>query len=212
MQKVLIFPGIGSTSAMYHRLGKENSKIQLCDWPKWEGATGLPELAARCIDHFQIDSNSIVGGSSLGGMIASEMAKQVKCRGLILIGSCLDFSCIPIRHLTSTGAWLIKDRWLTLLAEKMPKDIVTRSSLLTDPAFVRWALHGMHQWQGVSKSSLNAVKAIHGSLDATIPASKVNADEWILTGGHLIAMTHFRTVSKFIDDSISEFNEIPLKP
>lgn len=209
MRKVLIFPGIGSTASMYHRLANTNQNIQICDWPEWQGASGLSELAKRCIEHYQIDEHTIVGGSSLGGMVSSEIAKHAKCRGLILIGSCLDFSCIPIRYLTSTGAWLIKDRWLKSFASKLPQSIAGRSSLLTDPAFVRWALQSMFEWSGVLRNDLNSIKSIHGLMDATIPYSKVNADQVILTGGHFIAITHYKTVSAFIDNSVHSFTTYP---
>jgi len=205
MRRVLIFPGIGSTASMYHRLAKTNPKIQICDWPDWQGASGLAELAKRCIEHYQINEKTVVGGSSLGGMISSEIAKHAHCRGLILIGSCLDFSCIPIRYLTSTGAWLIKDRWLKSFGRNLPQNLVNRSSLLTDPAFVRWALHSMHEWPGVSRDEIQSIRSIHGLWDATIPYAKISADQVVVTGGHFIAITHYKVVSRFIDESLVSF-------
>ena len=45
------------------------------------------EIANRVIEENGIEDGDIVGGSSLGGMIALEIARQKKLRGVVLIGS-----------------------------------------------------------------------------------------------------------------------------
>ena len=86
---VYILPGMGARSQMYTSFPEwsELKNVSFLDWPKWDGETTISEIASNLINLHSIESKDIIAGSSLGGMIALEIAKLVKAEKAILIGS-----------------------------------------------------------------------------------------------------------------------------
>ncbi len=79
----LILPGMGATAAMYnglkHKLG---FRVNFLNWPEYRGEKTYAEVARRVIEEEKIGTGDVVGGSSLGGMVALEIA-QMTCRGCL---------------------------------------------------------------------------------------------------------------------------------
>ena len=88
MIKWHLLPGMGASSAMYNSLRREvGFEINYIDWPDYRGEKTYAEVAKRVIDACGIEDGDIAGGSSLGGMIALEIAKQRKLSAVVLLGS-----------------------------------------------------------------------------------------------------------------------------
>ncbi len=71
MSKWIILPGMGASASMYnalrHTVGFE---ISFINWPDYRGEKTYAEVARRVISDNSINENDVVGGSSLGGMVA----------------------------------------------------------------------------------------------------------------------------------------------
>ena len=196
--RIFIFPGMGATKEMYRKLISHHPEILGCDWPEVSDDDDFGSLATKCIEKFQISENDIVAGCSMGGMIAAEIFVRAKCKKLILIGSCLHPSSIPLQLFTHWGSKFLNPSLFNLFSKFVPLSVGIKSSLLSRPDFVKWSLGSLHRWKGVSLLDTSNVNVIHGRMDLLIPLWKVKADQVINSGGHLIALTHAKIVADFI--------------
>ena len=130
------------------------------------------------------DRPRVVIGSSLGGMVALELADLVDAQQVVLIGSAL--SATEVRPLLRTLIPLAAVTPLGLcraLAGSAP-GMLSAMYAEQDPAFIRAAIQAIPGW---AWGGQRPVFRIHGRHDRLIHAQ--HADCW-LAGGHLLAMTH----------------------
>lgn len=88
MSKIFLIPGLGADTRIYNNieLGDDQDVIPV-DWIEPNQYDTLNTYAQKLIHQYFITENSIVIGNSLGGMIAIEIAKQVRLNKVILISS-----------------------------------------------------------------------------------------------------------------------------
>ena len=83
-----LLPGMGATDAMYnglkHKLG---FKVNFLNWPEYRGEKTYADVARRVIKENDIGADDVVGGSSLGGMVALEIAQLLNSKSVVLLGS-----------------------------------------------------------------------------------------------------------------------------
>lgn len=72
-----VLPGMGATSAMYSGPWRSLPATAFVDWPPAVGDITFTTIAADIIREHQIGSEDSMIGTSLGGMIALEIARQV---------------------------------------------------------------------------------------------------------------------------------------
>jgi surfactin synthase thioesterase subunit len=198
--RILLFPGMGATASMYKKLCSYDRDIIACNWPKSNDRVSFGALAQNCISEYSISSDDIIAGSSMGGMIACEIFKMARCKSLVLVGSCNDPRSVPLHRIAWLGSYALHDRLINFSAASVPWGMRMKSSMLSDPNFVRWSLKAFSDWKGVQFYSTDSVFRIHGMLDTVIPAINIRPDKLIKSGGHLIAITHAQAVAKFITE------------
>jgi pimeloyl-ACP methyl ester carboxylesterase len=199
--RALVLPGLGGDAAMY---AAEEYRalpgVAFVDWPAYRNETALSAVARRVIDEHPLGPDSIVGGSSLGGMVAAEIAKQVRVGRVLLIGSALHPSAVnPSLRSLGVAAEFIPIPLLQAISGTLSEE--QQNSLLAmfrraDPAFVRAMAKAIFEWKGLTAPSC-PIAWIHGALDGVIFPPTERA-EIIPDGGHLIAMTHPARVAEFI--------------
>jgi pimeloyl-ACP methyl ester carboxylesterase len=173
----------------------------------------LPKYAARMAEAItpSPDAPLILGGVSLGGMLAYEMARHLKPDAVVLIASCrtrqalrpifrasrLPLPLIPIQ------AWSIAKMLsgpvvrIRLGVPPKQKELAIRMFKEMDSRFMHWALQAILRWQPTPLAGIRVLQ-IHGGRDPLIPARRVNADVIIPEGGHLINVSHAREVNAFV--------------
>jgi len=162
------------------------------------------------------DRPVIVGGTSIGGMVAMEMARAIGARGVILIGSARRGDAVPTRARimdllgkpvpTSLTPKLLLAGALPLAllneldddAFKLLKDMANDA----DPRVVKWGLGAMADWEFDGRIDV-PVFQIHGGHDRMLPPTG-DADQLIRDGGHFINLTHPQTVNRFIADTVEK--------
>ena len=77
----------------------------------------------------------------------------------------------------------------------------------SDSRFMHWALQAILRWEPAPLEGVHVFQ-IHGRRDRLIPASRVEADELIPDGGHLINVTHAREVNRFIRSTLEPRNSV----
>jgi len=180
------FPGMGATSEMYCSPWRELSDSVFHDWPKSKGETSIEELAKRLITEQGIQKGDTVIGTSLGGMVACEIANQIELEKLVLIGSavCQEEinSLLKLLHPLIDFAPL---QFIRLSAGSLPSDLSGMFSK-SDPEFIRNMCKAIFRWEGLKVDV--KLQRIHGKHDRVIPLPEGTEDP--VAGGHLIVMTH----------------------
>jgi pimeloyl-ACP methyl ester carboxylesterase len=212
MQLVLL-PGLGADHRMFAPQAAAFERLSVPAWILPRDREGLPEYAERFAEsvHFSGSGPRVLGGVSLGGMLAYEMARYVPADALVLIATCrtrrglghwrrLIGPIVPraplgvfrfAQHLAPATTVFRRGR-----SRSMQRTLV-RMFQEADVALMRWALGALLRWQPSRPAALPTFQ-IHGARDRVIFASGIEADELIPDGGHLINLTHAQRVNAFI--------------
>ena len=81
------FPGMGADSRMYPSPWNTLPDYIVHDWPCYERELSIADVARRMVDKYSIRDGDALVGTSLGGIVACEVAKLRKIETLFLIGS-----------------------------------------------------------------------------------------------------------------------------
>ncbi len=204
--KTVILPGLGADSRMYPKEIYGNLlDVVFADWPEYSGEETIQAVAERVIDQHKIQQNTIVGGSSLGGIVAIQIAKTLNLKKVILIGSTKTANKInPILKRLSVVAEITPFKLIQLHLGKIN---VHRNSALfamfeeADRYFIRAMARAIFNWDGIEDYKCD-ICHIHGEKDRIIYPPRSNV-EIIKNGGHLISMSHSEQVKEFINININ---------
>lgn len=192
---IFVLPGMGADSSMFTGAWRQLPRAVFIDWPPCTGETTLAEIAARIIQTYAIADDSVVIGTSLGGMVACEIANQRRLRRLILIASAAHPAEInPLLTALRPLARFAPVSALRWSAPSVPGELAAMFSRV-QPDFLRASIRAVFQWPGICPSLPHPLR-IHGRRDLVIPPPP--APDLLLDGRHLIAMTHARECCDFI--------------
>ena len=181
-----IFPGMGATSSMYGDIWRKEIPGVFHDWPEWHGETTITELAERIVIEDGIEDGDVLVGSSLGGIVACEIARIRNIDLVVLIGSAANKEEISrILEILHPLADYSPIGFIKACSGKLPSDLAKMFSD-SDPGFIRAMSKAIFKWEGVHPST--RLLRIHGSRDLVIPPP--DKADLLISGGHLIAMTH----------------------
>jgi pimeloyl-ACP methyl ester carboxylesterase len=173
--------------------------------------------AHQLADRLDPDQPLFLGGVSLGGMIALEMARILKPRCTFVIASCVNHHELSLRaqllsnlagHLPANLVKRLLPGWGIALACREQLDdrgfaLVRRMMRGGDPDFFKWAAMAMHDWdfEGPLGEAQRPAYRIHGRHDWLLPPKPgQHFDQLIPDGRHLINLSHPHTVNRFIAD------------
>ncbi len=195
MSKIFLLPGLGADGRLYQRIDLSGHDAIYADWIEPDKKDTLSTYAQKMVSHYHIESDSVVIGTSLGGMVAVEVAKLVHPEKVILI-SCpktVDempgflkifrwlplYKIVPAKSFSSLG-FLIRfvfgqmgrnGMWLF-------KDMLIKSS----PTFSRWAMGAALYWDNtVIPPNLYHIT---GDKDLVFPSKNIKNAEIIKGGEH----------------------------
>jgi hypothetical protein len=200
-----LLPGMGASSAMYNALKRRLSfNVNFVNWPQYQGEKTYSEVAARIITENRIADGDVIGGSSLGGIVSLEIAKQIKPLATILLGSAMNPSEVQgLLRLLSPIAEVTPISLLQLVAGKNG-NLVSSMFSKSDSKFIRAMCLYLPSWPGYSGPTDNIYR-LHGRKDHVIPCPSVGADV-IENAGHLLVMTHVQETAKFLENVRSKLH------
>ena len=182
-----LLPGMGATSEMYQDSWRALKDCVYLDWPSYAGEDTLRQIAERIIIDHKLIATDNVGGSSMGGMVALEIAALLQSPTVYLIGSA---TCRQEIHgflqMLSPLAQITPLRLLQILAGKSNCTFSTMF-VASDTDFIRAMCKAIGHWDGCDYSD-EKIQRVHGMRDLVIPCPKNITG--IPGAGHLIAMTH----------------------
>lgn len=199
MNKWFLLPGMGATAAMYNALRhKIDFDINFIDWPLYSGEKTYSEVAQRVVDENNVKNGDIIGGSSLGGMVALEIGQVIQPKAIVLLGSAVNIS--EMQSLLTMFSPLVTITPIALvqvLAGKQ-KNLVSTMFADANAEFIRAMSSYLHLWPGFSGQMSNIYR-LHGKKDQVIPCPSSGATV-IEDAGHLLAMTHANETAAFLQE------------
>ena len=178
---------MGANSNMYSGPWLDLPNIKYLDWPKYQGEKSLSEVAEKVIYENSISQTDFIAGSSLGGMVALEIASKLKLKKVYLFGSAISKSEVnPLIRLLTPLSDVTPLKFIQVIAGKYHNEVLEMFSS-SDTDFIRAMCHAIKDWQGFNGDPA-IIKRVHGEKDRVISCPR-NCKK-IKNGGHLIAITH----------------------
>lgn len=184
---LILLPGMGADASLYEGPWRDLPDARFINFPSYGGETTLAQVAGRLIREHGITAEDIPGGSSLGGMIALEIAAELNCSTVCLIGSALSREEVnPLLTAAAPLAELTPWKFAKLIA-RMSKGRLPKSFAMADTGFLRAMCQALGHWEGICLDGLRIVR-IHGTHDWVI---RCPDDAYTIAGGgHAIAWSH----------------------
>jgi pimeloyl-ACP methyl ester carboxylesterase len=211
--RLILLPGLGTDHRLLAPQCQAFPQLLVPPWIPPHHNESLPEYAARMAEtvHPSRDRPLVLGGVSFGGMLAWEMARWLNPDAVVLIASCR--TRLGLRPEWRAWRWLLPlvpmRAWdvakllagpavrLRFGSPAAQRDLAVTMFRESDSRFMRWVLGAILGWQPTPQDGVRVFQ-IHGARDLLIPARRVNADELIPNGGHLINVTHADQVNEFL--------------
>ena len=213
--KAYLISGLGADERVFSRIqlppGYEPVHL---DWIAPLKDEPLEDYAKRFSKRINANESFILIGVSFGGMLASEIAKIIPPKKLIIISSLSNYKELPwyfklagklgLHKIIIPGIYkqaTILNRFMGAGNKEM-KAIVYSYVNNIDPKFIRWSLNIIVNWPHTERL-LNLIH-IHGSRDHLLPNRYVKADHVVQNGGHLMVMNKAEEVNKILEQILTD--------
>lgn len=217
-ERVVLLPGMGVDARLFDPLRPALPRLEVPAWIPPRAAESLSSYAARLAATVPVADGErfFLGGTSLGGMIAYEMARTLRPGGLLLIASCRDG-----RQIAASA------RWVEYFARRLPNRLVHGGRPLglyfirdmrrmrpeaarlfremardSDVSFLRWAARAALAWRPEPLHGI-PIFQIHGERDRLIPLRRTAPSEVVADVGHLLTLCCPGRVGDFIARSLA---------
>lgn len=214
--KLYAISGLGADERVFQFLNIEAEVISL-NWIPPQKEEQLKDYALRLAKIINVSEPFALMGVSFGGLIATEISKELNPLMTILISSTdVDSGLrnmygwvgkMRVLHLIPKKAFDIPSR----LASKLfgTKNIRLLHAILADAdlGFTKWAVIALTQWK--NNIPLEKCIKITGTNDILIPA-KMDDHTFLINGGaHFMVVDRADEISQIINDSIIKFTQLP---
>lgn len=212
--KAYFISGLGADRRAFYKIKlPADYQVVHLEWIAPLPNESFSNYAKRFAEPINPNEDFILVGLSFGGMLAIELAKLLSPKKLIIISSVSSYNELPwyFRKAGKLGLHRILSpavyKQATLLnrfmgaGDKEMKAIVYSYVNNIEPAFIRWSLNVILNWDHVRR--LSNLVHIHGSDDHLLPCKYVKADYVVKNGGHLMVMNKAREVNAILNEILS---------
>ena len=216
LKPIYFVSGLGADERIFQWLRYDGFRPVHIQWIDPKKGEAIEDYAKRLAAQIE-DKNPVVVGLSFGGMIAVEIAKQLKTEKVILLSSVKDVSEVPFyfkifralplhrifpfKSLLWAFYWLAY--WLFAPEGRDQKKLLKTVLIETDPHFLKWALHKVVVWR--NKEIPAELVHVHGKRDRIFPFRFVTSDYSVENSGHLMVMNRAEQISKLLSDLLEDF-------
>ena len=214
MKTIYCVSGLGADERAFSKLKINGYKLQVILWLMPDPDETIQQYAKRMRVNIT-EENPILMGLSFGGMVCTEIAKQIPVSKLIIISSIksskeLPFwmkaaatlklnKIVPLRSTKLTQP--IQNRMLGIQSEE-EKTLVASLRSEADLPYTNWAVNQAINWKNDWKHS--NIYHIHGDNDNMFPIKNIKADYTIKNGGHFMIMNRAAEVSDCINSILQK--------
>ncbi len=215
MKRLYLLPGMGCDHRLFQNLDlPKGIEVVPLDWIDPAGSRSLADQASLMAERIDTTVPFLIGGVSMGGMVAVEMGKFLSPEKIILISSAKGKHELPwyFRLLARTNLHrLFTDggfRRMYKVAEKFmglqgkPEKAIFYEMLLAHSvSFIRWSFEAVLKWD--NREIPPGIVQIHGDQDRVIPLWCVEPDIVIKGGRHYMTLSRGKEVSEAIGSVLS---------
>ena len=213
MQTIYCLSGLGADERIFKNLDIKGARLQYLPWVAWDKHDELPCYAQKMAAQIP-EKDPIILGISFGGMLATEIAKQVPVKQTFLISSAKGRQELP--EVGSSLKFLVKNNLMPYSLFKRPNSILfdrfgaatpedkamlTAIMHDTDTGFLGWAFKAIIDWQNTTVPP-NIIH-IHGTADKIIQPNYVQANYWLRGGTHMMIFNRASEVSALVAGNLS---------
>lgn len=212
--KIYFIPGTGADWRLFNVLKRDGLEFEVLEFIPHQPKETLQEYAVRLGEGIDTSKPFIIGGVSLGGMMAMEVARVMNPELTIMISSVARSSEFPfylkilrylpfqrwvsgsvLKALTPHGS-LPKDKEIRTWAKELREE--------ADPKLVKWAVNGCITWRNTFAPE-NLIR-IHGSRDPLFPPFLLKGDYHKIKGGnHMMVMGKAPEIHKIIQRELARW-------
>jgi pimeloyl-ACP methyl ester carboxylesterase len=197
MTRLYLFSGLGADTRLFRKLGPiEGIEIVPLPWIKPADAKTLGDYAKLLLKAYDFKNPFFLGGVSMGGMVAQELAQRIDPEGLVLISTATSREEMPLLF-----DWARKLRLASLMNKSFLENLALLGDKFTikseegrklfldmlkdsDPDFMRFGAQAILHWEP-PKCDLPVVR-IHGTADRVFPFAKVKDAIPVQGGNHFM--------------------------
>lgn len=206
---IYCIPGLGADENVFQYLDLSFAKPVFINWIAPLKNETMQAYALRLKQQFIHEESPVILGLSLGGMIATEIAKAIPSAKTIIISSAKTKNEIPFYFKTfryiplhkTLPDWSIRQHTPMrefFLGAKEEKTIhyVEHAAKHADGDFYRWAIDAILNWE--NETVPPNVVHVHGTNDKLLPYRFVKSHIAVDKGGHLMIIENADEVSALI--------------
>lgn len=205
---IILLSGMAADGSLFAPQREAFPQLVAPSWIDPLPQESLRDYAGRLARFLDPGCLCIVGGASFGGIVALEMATQLRAEACVLISSVRSPAEFPwwyrllrpASRLNPATLGSVAGRVAELSAPSLPRGTARRLRRLSEPnaAFLRWASWAVLGWQPSPGVRGVRVLQIHGDADRTFPVRFTRPDVVVAGGGHLLTLTHPKIVNQFL--------------
>lgn len=209
METIYCISGLGADERAFSKLVVEAYELKVIPWLAPSPDETLPAYAKRMRAEIT-EENPILMGLSFGGMVCTEIAKQIPVKKIILISSIKSAKELPLWMKTVAKLKLNKivpmkstkltqpfqNRMLGVETEE-EKTLVATLRREVDLPYTNWAVNQAINWK--NNWMHPEIYHIHGDNDNMFPIKNIKATYVIKNAGHFMIMNRAEEVSSCIN-------------
>lgn len=209
MKTIYCISGLGADERAFSKLNIKDFELKVIRWLMPLPGEALPDYATRMRQGIN-DDNPILMGLSFGGMLCTEIAKQIPVQKIIIVSSIKSSKELPfwmkaVAKLRLNKLMPMQSTKLTQpVQNKMlgvvsadEKKLVASLRKAADVKYTNWAVNQAINWKNDWQHP--AIFHIHGDKDNMFPIKYIKADYTIKDGGHFMIMNKAAEVSNCIN-------------
>ena len=209
MKTIYCISGLGADERAFCKLDVKGFELKVIKWLLPMPDETLPHYAKRMREEIT-EEDPILMGLSFGGMVCTEIAKQIPVKKIILISSIKSAKELPLWMKTVAKLKLHKivrlrstkftqpfqNRMLGVETEE-EKTLVASLRREVDLPYTTWAVNQAINWKNDWQHP--EIYHIHGDQDNMFPIKKIKANYIIKNAGHFMIMNRATEVSTCIN-------------
>jgi len=209
MKTIFCISGLGADERAFSKLLIEGYELKVIRWLMPLKAETLPQYAERMRAEIN-EEEPILMGLSFGGMICTEIAKQVPVKKIIIISSIKSSNELPlwmklVARLRLNKIFPMRSTKLTQpfqnrmlgISTEEEKNLVYQFRRKVDLPYTNWAVNQAINWKNDWKHP--ETYHIHGDHDNMFPIKNIKPTFIIKNGGHFMIMNKAEEVSTCIN-------------
>lgn len=217
--KVYFIAGLGADARVFKHIQLPSGYEMVClPWLTPVPKESLAEYANRLSEIIEEDQPFVLAGLSMGGMIATEIAKIKKPAATILFSSVATSQQLPKRF--RVAQWLqlhkmvpiglIKN--ISVVKRVFTSDTKEDQQLLIDmikscdATFIRWAIGAILDWKNETVPS--PLWHIHGTKDEILPFKYAHPTHAINKGTHVMILSKAAEINGILQSVLTSTNNL----